>query len=176
MEEPQFKEQVDVQEMAVDLDLYRPTEEEALDKLVSGKAASGGVYVVVSGDVASQIASRLGMTLTELEELNPGRNLHRLQIGDKLKVSKSGSARTPRLTVIVRDMENRTEEIPYRTETVSSVRIRAGRETELSPGRNGLRRVVLAVTYENGVRVGSEIVEETVIREMVPRRVAVGIR
>lgn len=176
MEEPRFKEQVDVREMSVDLDIYRPTVERALEDLLRGKGVSEGVYVVASGDVASKIATRLGMTMSDLEGLNPGKNLHRLQIGDKLKVSRNSDTKKPGLTVIVLDSEEKTEEIRYRTESVSSVKMKAGKEAELSPGRNGLRHVVIATTYENGVRTGADVVEETIIRNAVPRRVSIGIR
>ena len=176
MEEPQFKEQVDVQKMPVDLALYKPKQEDALEELLSGGSGGSGVYVVAPGDVASRIAARLGMALSELESLNPGKNLARLQIGDELRVSKTADKNKRRLTIIVRNRETKTETIPYRTESISSVKMPAGKEAELSPGRNGSRQVVLATSYENGVRVGSEVIEETIIRNPTPRRVAVGIK
>jgi hypothetical protein len=180
MEEPQFKQDVKAEKMAVDLALYRPTVEEALDALLSGggggAGGGSGVCVVTSGDVAGKIAQDHRMTLSELQALNPGRNLDKLQIGDQLKVSKSSGSSKPRLTVVVRSRESKTERIPYQTETVSSVRLHTGQQTELSPGSDGLRQVVLAATYENGIRTGSEVVEETIVRNSVPRRVAIGIR
>lgn len=175
MEEPQFKEQVDVRRMPVDLVLYQPKIDDAVNELFSGGSGSS-VYAVASGDVASRIAMRHGMSLSDLEALNPSKNLARLQIGQELRVSKTGNSGKRKLTVVVRNRESKTEQIPYRTESISSVRMFAGKESELSPGRNGLRQVVLATSYENGIRVGSEIVEETIIRNPVPRRVAVGIR
>ncbi|MEN6371372.1 MAG: G5 domain-containing protein [Armatimonadota bacterium] len=174
MEEPQFKEQVDVRRMPVDLGFYQPNIDEAVNDLFT--AGGSGTYVVASGDVASKIAMRQGMSMSELESLNPGKNMAKLQIGEELHVSKSGGSDRPKLTVIVRNSETKTEPIPYTTESVSSVKLPAGKQTELSPGRNGLRQAVRATSYENGVRAGSEVVEETIIRNPVPRRVAVGIR
>lgn len=174
MEEPGIKEKYDVQKMPVDLDLYRPTVEQALDTLLTGGSGGPAEYTVESGDVAGRIAMRFGMTLSDLEGLNPGRDLQKLQIGDNLRVSSRTDDSRPRLTVVVRDREERTEAIPYTTEQVTSVRLKSGKQTELSPGRNGLRHVVVAVTYENGKKMGDEIVEETVLRNPVPRRVAVG--
>lgn len=176
MEEPQFKEQVDVRKMPVDLALYRPKVEDALGELFSGGSGGSGIYVVASGDIASRIAARQGMALSELEALNPGKNLARLQIGDELRVSKAADKGKRRLIVVVRNRETKTEAIPYRTESISSVKMLAGKEAELSPGQNGSRQVVLATSYENGVRVGSEVIEETIISNPVPRRVAVGIK
>lgn len=175
LEEPQFKQEVEVEQRAVDPALYRRTVDEALDVLLSaGKGA--GVYVVTSGDVGSRIADRFDMTLSDLQSLNPGKNLDRLRIGEELHVSQHAGPDKPGLTVVVRNRETRTEAIPYRTETISSVQMRSGKQLLLSPGRNGLRRVVLAATYENGVRTGSEVLDETTLRNPAPRRIAIGIR
>lgn len=177
MEEPAFKEECDVQVRDVDPEIYQSTVEGALDMLLSGSGGSGsGTYVVASGDVAGSIASRLHMTMEQLRQLNSGRNLDKLQIGDHLKVAQSSGKARPHITVVVRDKSSRREAIPYNTENVSSMQMFEGKQSELSPGRNGLRDVVVAETYENGVKTGSEVVEENIIRNPVPRRVAVGIR
>jgi len=175
MEEPQFKEQVDVRRMPVDVDLYRPSVDDALDVLLSGSRSGSGTYTVVSGDVAVNIARRHHMTLPELQALNPRKNLDRLQIGDELRIAETAGPGKARLTVVVRDREIRTEPILHRTETVSSMQVPAGKEVGISAGRDGLRRITLAVTYENGVKAGSEVVEETIIRNQTPRRIAIGI-
>ncbi len=178
MEEPSFKEQVDVQSMTVDLSLYRKYREAALDCLLRGGAVSqSGTYMVKEGDVAGAIATKFRMKLSELEALNPNRNLNKLRIGDELKVGeqKPAAGSAPKLTVVVRNQSKRTEVIPFQTETVSSVRMVSGKQVELSPGRNGLRTVTVADTFENGVKKGSEVLEEIITREPVPRRVAIGI-
>ncbi len=174
MEEPSFKQDVSVRKMTVDHAIYRPSVDEALEALVSGGGGSGA-YTVADGDVASSIADRFHMKLPELQSLNGGRELDKLQIGDQLRVSMKEGSKSPRLVVVVRDQELGTEVIPYQTESVSSVELRPGKQVELNSGRNGLRRVVRAVTYENGVRTGMEVVEETLVRNAVPRRIAVGI-
>jgi LysM repeat protein len=175
LEEPQFKEKYAVQVREVDPSIYKASVNEALDALVTGGGGSG-TYVVESGDLAGEISARFGMTLPELGKLNPRQDLDKLQIGDQLRVSNSSGPKRPRLTVVVRDKATRTETMPYRTESVSSVQMPAGKQIELSPGRNGVRRVVVADTYENGVRTGSEVLEETIVRNPVPRRVAIGIK
>jgi LysM repeat protein len=192
MEEPGFKEQVEVRRLPVNLSIYRTDADEALKMLLEGRVSasegsSGGsssTYMVASGDVAGKIAADYGMTLDELQQLNPEKKLDKLQIGEELKVKtqtttdgrESESVQAPRLTVVVRSREKKTEDIPYTTETVSSMRMSAGKEVELSPGRNGRRQIVLATVYENGVKKGSEIVEETILRNPTPRRVSIGIR
>lgn len=178
MEEPLFKEQVKVQQLSVDPELYKPDIQEALTALISGGGAGSDVYVVSAGDLASQIASRLRMKLSDLQDLNPEKDLDNLQIGDRLRVSTKGNSekKRPRLTVVVRDRGTRTEPIPFRTETISSVKMYAGKELVLSPGKNGLRQVVVATTYENGIKTGSEVLQEVILRNPVPRRIAIGIK
>jgi uncharacterized protein YabE (DUF348 family) len=34
----------------------------------------------------------------------------------------------------------------------------------------------VAVTYENGVETGREVLEEVILRQPVPKRIAVGVR
>ena len=55
----------------------------------SGKAASPagpGEYVVAKGDNLGSIAKKNGISLKAIQDLNPGVNANRLQIGQKLKV------------------------------------------------------------------------------------------
>jgi len=190
MEVPTFKEDVKVQPAYVEAKSKIWTDiDAAVSELVGRPAAreSAGrdrVHIVKSGDLASRIAQEYGLNLDQLRQLNPGINLDRLQIGDKLIVgSQTENAANqseekqahPKLTVVVRDAVTLTETIPYRTEIVSSVRMRPGKRVILSPGRPGLRRIKRALIYENGVKTGSEIVEETILRQPMPERVAVGI-
>jgi LysM repeat protein len=58
-------------------------------KVASGKSASPagpGEYVVAKGDNLGNIAKKNGISLKAIQDLNPGVNPNRLQIGQKLKV------------------------------------------------------------------------------------------
>lgn len=196
MEEPTFKEAVTVEPAVVEAALIHYDIEKALDDLVSDApvqraSSSGGTkreHIVQSGQIAGAIAQKYGINLDKLAQLNPGRDLARLQIGDRLVVGESTKPVSDKahksmeptgaanITVVVRDLVIQTESIPYRTETISSTQMFEGKQVVLSPGKPGLRRVKRAVTYENGVKTGSEIIEETVISKPQPERVAIGIR
>jgi len=171
LEEPSFKQNVTTELQKVDLRRWRRTPQEAVELLFApeGKA---GVHIVRRGEVASVIAQRYHMSLSEMRKLNPGRSLDRLQIGDRLRV---GRGQAP-LTVIVRDQVTRTEPMPFRTESTTSVTLYAGKRFVIKPGRLGKRQVTLAITYENGVETGREVVEEVILRDPTPKRVAVGVR
>ncbi len=176
-EEPQFKENVTVDIAPVNLEIYCKTAEEAVERLFApGKCSTRDkIYTVKKGDIASSIAARHGISLEKLWRLNPGVNLHRLQIGDKIRVRAVQQGK-PKLTVIVRDQFDRVETIPAPIQQISSSALYVGKSVELTPGRSGLRKVRIAAIYENGQRTGSEIISEEILREPIPKRVAVGIK
>ena len=69
--------------------------------------ASGAVHVIRKGETAGKIAAANGLTLRELEALNPGRNLAKLSVGARLKV---GAA--PRRNAAARPASANTAEDP----------------------------------------------------------------
>lgn len=177
-EEPQFKEEVRVEVASVDTSIFRKTADEAVELLFdsSGSSAADEFYTVGRGDIAGSIAARQGVKLEDLWALNPGTNLNRLQIGDRLRIRHKGSGSGPALTVVVRDRTERIERIAPPVQRVSSAQMFSGKTAEISPGRSGERRVVAVTIYENGRKVGSDVLEEEILREPQPRRIAVGIR
>jgi hypothetical protein len=175
-EEPQFKENVTVDIAAVDPAVVRKNADEAVKFLFSDSATTtrDAIYIVQKNDVAGAVASRCGLRLSELAALNPEVHLDRLQIGDKLRVKTSTTR--PKLTVVVRDMVERTESAPPPVQQVSSANLYEGQTSVLAPGSSGLRRVRVETIYENGRKVRSETVDEQILRSPTPRRVAVGMR
>lgn len=170
-EEPSFKEDVTPQLQKADTRIWRKTPQEAVELLFApdGKPST---HIVKSGEVAGAIATEYKMKLADMARLNPGKSLDRLRIGEELRV---GVGKTP-LTVIVRNRIDRTEPMPFRTESITSTQMYTGKTIMLSPGRPGKRQVKLAVNYENGVETGKEVLEETILRQPVPKRIAVGVR
>lgn len=175
-EEPQFKQNVTVDVAAVDPAIYRKTADQAVAYLFGDSApvTEDAIYTVEGGDVAGSIASKCGIKLAELKAMNPSLHLDHLQIGDKLRVKKSYVK--PRLTVIVRDMAERTEKIAPPVQTVSSTSLYAGKTYVISQGSAGQRQVQVQTIYENGHKVGSEVVNEQILHDPTPRRVAIGIK
>lgn len=176
-EEPQFKEEVTVDYTPVPTSVFRQTADDAVKVLLADqpREISDAIYTVKNGDLAGSIASRNGLQLKELQDLNPGMNLDRLAIDDKLHIraAKGGGAK---LTVVVRDQSSRTESIPAPVQRVSSAKLYEGESTLLSPGRDGLRRVTVATVYENGRKVGSDILSEEILKEPSPKSIAMGIK
>lgn len=176
-EEPEFKEQVTVDVAAVPVERYFKTAEEAVEHIFSNKPAqmTDGTYTVKNGDIAVLIARRHSISLEQLEKLNPGVNLARLSIGDQINIKKPTETE-PKLTVVVRDQSERVETVPAPVQRVSSAKLYTGQSYEIQPGEAGRRKVKVATIYENGRRVGTEIIAEEILKEPVPRRVAMGIK
>ncbi|MHB9036551.1 MAG: LysM peptidoglycan-binding domain-containing protein [Armatimonadota bacterium] len=176
-EEPQFKENVKVDVAAINPALYCKTAEQAVKLIFDSPepVKRDAVYFVEDGDNASSIASRHGLSLDDLGSLNPGVTLDRLQIGDKINIKETQAGKA-KLTVVVRDQNDRIESMRPPIQRVSSATLFAGKTVELSPGTSGRHQIKVATIYENGRKVGSEILEETVLREPTPRRIAVGIK
>ena len=59
--------------------------------LTAPPAPTGNVVKVTSGDSVAKIASRHGLSLKDLRNLNPGLNLSRLTIGSEIRVAKAGA-------------------------------------------------------------------------------------
>ena len=176
-EEPQFKEKVTVDVAAVDPTIYRGTDQSAMDFLFRPALAldKDAVYSVRKGDVGGSIAHRFGMKLAALKAMNPEVNLDRLQIDDNIRIKASEPGK-PRITVIVRDQSQHIESISAPVHEISSAQLMEGKQRVVSAGRDGSRKVTVAAIYENGRKTGSEVLSEEVIREPLPRDIAVGIK
>jgi|GEM_PF-664145 len=176
-EEPQIKEDIKVDIAAVDPSIFCKSAEKATELIFteSKAAPKDAVYRVRSGDTADGIARGHSLSIRELWQLNPGVNLNRLNIGDTLNVRETAPPKA-QLTVVVRDLSEREESTPPPTRRVSSPRMRSGKTIVLDQGAPGRRIVRVATIYENGRKVGSEVMDEEVLREPSPRVLAVGIK
>lgn len=175
-EEPQFKENVTVDIAAVDPAIYRKNAAEAVKYVFSDSitVTQEEAYTVQKGDVAGAIAAKCGVKLADLTAMNTGTNLNHLQIGDRIRV-KTTSAK-PKLTVVVRDMVERTESAPPPVQTISSPNLGQGKSCVLWPGSVGRRKVRVETIYENGRKTGSDVVDEQILKAPIPRRIAVGTK
>ena len=83
------KQQTEANEKALADQIVALQKVAAAPKASSGKSASPagpGEYVVAKGDNLGSIAKKNGISLKAIQDLNPGVNANRLQIGQKLKV------------------------------------------------------------------------------------------
>ncbi len=68
------------------------------------------------------------------------------------------------------------EAIPFDTETVESSAIPKGETEVLVEGTDGYKNVEYEITYKDGVEVSREAVDETIVKEPVTRKVAIGTK
>ncbi|MCS7223934.1 MAG: G5 domain-containing protein [Armatimonadetes bacterium] len=169
MEQPTFKETVEVVAARIPLDKLTRQPEAAAERLIAGEE-SPAYHIVQKGEVAIRIAKRYQLSLSQLEALNPGRNLHKLQIGDRLIVKKG----KPFLTVVSKHLITETVPVPYAEERRVVPTMPAGRITIGQKGRPGLKEVRYEVTYENGREVSRKVVAETVVQAPVAQVILVG--
>lgn len=129
-------------------------------------------YTVVKGDTVGRIASRYGMTVSQLKALNPGKNLNLIHPGDKIAVS----AAIPYLSVKQTITETYTEKIAYGTTIEYTNSLYSGDSKIKSAGKYGTAKVTADVVYINGVEQERTILSYEVTQKPVNQIKLVGTK
>ncbi len=137
--------------------------------LLDSEVAAERRYTVQAGDMPINIARHNGISLEELERLNPGVT-ESLMPGDSLLIS----GRVPYLRLLSVRSETLQEEIPYTTNREVDNNELIGYFSVVTDGEPGLREVVSNVTYLDGEQLSSEVVSSRIIRNPVPQHIIVG--
>ena len=129
-------------------------------------------YTVQAGDTFSGIANSQGMTVKELQVLNPDVDINRLWIGQTLTISQA----VPYLSV--RTVDNLTYDGPvaFEVEEVPDDTIYQGYSKVLTEGVEGLATYNADITYLNGVEQDRVINSADVHVEPITQVVAVGTK
>ncbi len=129
-------------------------------------------YVVKAGDTFSAIANSNGMTMAELQELNPGVDIDNLWVDQVLTISQA----VPFLSV--RTVDNVTYEGPvaFPVEEYDDPDIYQGFSKVMTPGVEGWATYNADVTYLNGAEQERVINDTQVHVEPVTQIVAVGTK
>ena len=121
-------------------------------------------YTVEAGDSLYAICDKLGLSLEELQALNPGLDENTmLHVGDKLNSQEE----IPLLTVETVEITTMAESIPYETEYESSDYYYEGETYVTRSGSNGRASVTARLTKHNGEVVDREDLATEVIIEPV---------
>lgn len=136
---------------------------------LTGMKESTKTYTVKEGDSPYVIAEQNGVSLGELVSLNPG-ILESCFPGDTVVLSQS----VPYLSVKISRTETYEEAIAYETVEVQDNKYLKGVKRETQAGENGSRTVTATVEYVNGAEVSRTVLESTVTKDPVERRVTVG--
>lgn len=120
-------------------------------KLVNSKKEEASYYTVVDGDSHSGICTKLGISMDELEALNPGimDEDYVLRAGEKLLKTQE----VPFLSVCISRTETYNVDVPYETEYQDDDTRYEGVETVYQEGEKGTNKITAKVYYVNGEEV-----------------------
>ncbi len=129
-------------------------------------------YEVAKGDTFMAIAYDNGMTMAELEDLNPDVNVDKLSIGQLLNVKEI----IPFLSVRTVDRVTYEEEVACPVEEVNDNTMYQGETRVITKGVPGLASIQADVTYVNGKEQERDVLSTTVLSEPTTKVVAVGTK
>lgn len=129
-------------------------------------------YEVQKGDTFVDIAYANGMTLSELEALNPGTDSSRIYVGQIVNVKEE----IPFLSVKTVDHVTYTEAISCPVVEVEDSSMYQGQSKVLDAGTPGEQIVTADVSYLNGVEQERSILSTQVTREATNKVIAVGTK
>lgn len=134
-------------------------------KLVNSKKEEAAYYTVVEGDSHSGICSKLGISMDELEALNPGimDEDYVLRAGEKLLKTQE----VPFLSVSISRIETYTVDVPYDTEYQDDDTRYEGVETVSQEGEKGKNKITAKVYYVNDEEVKRTIQKTERVKEPV---------
>ena len=130
------------------------------------------VYEIQKGDTFMQIAYDNGMSMDELEALNPDTDINRIYIGQLLNVKEE----IPFLSVKTVDNVTYTEEIACPVVEVEDDSMYQGESRVIDAGVPGEQVVNANVSYLNGVEQERTVLSTQVTREATDKVVAVGTK
>lgn len=133
---------------------------DAVDYIIKG-TATPKTYVVQGGDTVWDIAMKSGISLDELEKMNPGISSSSLQIGSVVNLYES----KPFVAITTTETVVGTETIPYQTVYEDSSSLYRGQSKVKTAGVAGSKQVTSQVIKQNGVVIASNLLSEQVLNQ-----------
>ena len=130
-------------------------------------------YTVVSGDAPKRIASKFGISTSDLYALNP-----KLEDGKNMPVGMDliVSTEVPYLQTKLVGTVVYEEETKIPVKYIESNSYYLGVTKTKSEGEAGLNRVTAQVVYVSGIKQNSKVLETEVLKEAVPKQVYQGTK
>ncbi|HAN10763.1 MAG TPA: hypothetical protein DCP90_09170 [Clostridiales bacterium] len=164
-----FKEEVVILNESVKKDKIDKIE--TITAKLSGSGTKVEVYEVKEGDTISEIASHYDdIGLKDIVDMNPGINLDKLKIGQKLNLSTS---KTP-LSVITKEEKTYEEIIPKAKEISKLDSKPLTYKKVVKEGKEGKKTVTANIIKINGVEEKKEVISQQVLVEPITEVVIVG--
>lgn len=141
-----------------------------LNRKLNYKIQAQDNYIVQKGDSAWAIAMKLGISIEELEQMNPSIQLEKLQPNDELVVSSVKHY----LDVKVVLQSTAEEVIHYSTNTKTDPSLSQNTKKVTTNGVDGIKEVIYVYEWKNGVEQSKRILSETIVLEPVTAEVTIG--
>ncbi len=139
-------------------------------ELLTATTSGSTTYEVQKGDTFSQLAQDNGMTMEELEALNPGIDINVLYIGQIINVKEI----VPYLSVATTETQVYSQAIPAPVEEVPDDSMYQGDSRVIEEGAEGVSQVTATVTYVNGYERGRDVTDSVTLTEPQTKVIAVG--
>lgn len=143
------------------LETYICSVDEAVRYILNG-TSTPLTYTVKGGDTLWDIALAHGISVYELEEMNPGAS-QKLSIGQEINLYQ----KNPFVTVTVTEVVTETQTIPYDIAYEYTDQLYKGQIQVQSIGQTGSKEVTVERTKQNGVETASNVLTETILSEPV---------
>jgi len=145
---------------------------DAMRAVLSTNTNGQTTYEVQKGDTFMALAFANDMTMSELEDLNPGIDIDMLMIGQVLNIKEE----IPMLSVRTVDSVTYTEPIAPSVREVEDSSMYKGERRVIDAGAEGSQSVCANITYINGKEKERTITSTTVLTQPTEKVVAVGTK
>ena len=136
------------------------------------KKATEQIYTVQDGDNVWKIAKNVGLSVDEIERLNPSMDLDHIWPNDEIVVTGSSYY----LDVMVTLETSQDEVIYHETVAKQDATLLVNTRKTIKEGVDGVKQVDYRITYLNGYEQEINVLAETVIQEPVSAEVLVGTK
>lgn len=144
--------------------------ETAKNKIAMGESSTK-THNVASGETLSSIASKYGMTLNGLLDINPNLSINsKIFVGEEITVKSNDPFITVRAAVTTTEKETAEKEVEYQYDSTKS----SSYKKIVQQGTAGVTEVTKEKIYVNGVYESENVVSSKVITQPVKEIVCIG--
>ena len=142
----------------------------ALDKITGNMEQT--MYTVQENDTFWDIAEKFDIPVETLQAMNPDVNETALKTGQQIKVQEL----KPLFSVCTVKLEEYETQVPCEVQKIEDASLLKGTIDVVEEGAAGVSYRKARVTYQNGVEISREVLEETVVSAPVTRVEKVGTK